>query len=90
MSDVDERPEDDVRLAAGPPDHRPHDEDGNLKPAFVDAVEAAVNARERDALLGLVGDMHEADLGGLIEALEPGTPPRADRHSSGATSTSRH
>ena len=35
------------------------------------AVETAVNARDRDTLNDLVGDLHEADLGGLIEALDP-------------------
>lgn len=65
MSDVDERPEDDVRPGAA----APHDEEGNLNAAFVAAVAAAINDRDRDALQALVGDMHEADLGGLIEAL---------------------
>ena len=67
MSD-DERPKDDARLDDSQP-HDPHDEEGNLKPAFVESVAAAINARDRDALRDLVGDMHEADLGGLIEAL---------------------
>ena len=64
MSDVDERPKDDAHLF-----DEPHDDDGNLKPAYVAAVAAAINERDRDTLQSLVGDMHEADLGGLIEAL---------------------
>jgi magnesium transporter len=73
MSDVEERPKDDARLAADLRDHEqePHDEDGKLKPGFVAAVAKAINERDRDALHDLVGDMHEADLGGLIEALDP-------------------
>jgi magnesium transporter len=73
MSDVEERPKDDARLAADLRDHEqePHDEDGKLKPGFVASVAKAINERDRDALRDLVGDMHEADLGGLIEALDP-------------------
>ncbi len=48
-----------------------HDNEGELKPDFVDAVEIAIEARDHAALRRLVGDMHEADLGGLIERLEP-------------------
>ncbi len=48
-----------------------HDEDGNLLPAFVAAVEEAVAARNADRLRVLAGDVHEADLGALIEALPP-------------------
>ena len=48
-----------------------HDHEGELKPDFVDTVEIAIEARDHVALQGLVGDMHEADLGGLIERLEP-------------------
>ena len=68
MSDVDDRPKDATDEIAR---EEPHDDEGQLKPAFVSAVEAAVNARDRDTLNDLVGDLHEADLGGLIEALEP-------------------
>jgi len=67
MSDVDERPKDD----APPDDGMPHDSDRKLKSRFVGAVAAAINDRDREALRHLVGDMHEADLGGLIEALDP-------------------
>lgn len=59
MSDVDDRPLDEVR-----------DEEGQLRPEFVDAVKTAVNDRNRDRLNALVGDLHEADLGELIEALD--------------------
>jgi magnesium transporter len=60
MADVEDRPKEES-----------HDDAGELKPGFVATVEAAVNARDRDVLNGLVGDLHEADLGGLIEALDP-------------------
>ena len=48
----------------------PQDEDGGLKPAFVEAVEAAVNERDRVELKGLVKDLHESDLGRLLEAID--------------------
>ncbi len=51
--------------------HEPHDDEGDLKPAFIDAVVAAIEERDRDRLRALVGDLHESDLGGLIEAIEP-------------------
>ncbi len=53
-----------------------HDGAGNLVPSFVEAVKAAIAAQDRDALQGLAGDLHEADLGELIEALDPEQRPR--------------
>ncbi len=54
-----------------PPDEdRPiRDEDGNLDPDFIDAVEAAVEAGERERVFTLAGDLHAADVAALIEAL---------------------
>ena len=49
-----------------------HDEEGDLKPDFVAAVEAAIEARDRDSLRDLIHHLHESDLGALIEALESG------------------
>ena len=61
MSDVEDAPTPEIS----------HDDEGNLKPDFVAAVEVAIDRRDREALQGLVGKLHEADLGGLIERLDP-------------------
>lgn len=45
------------------------DEEGRLSPEFIEAVEATIAAEDRDGLLGLAGDLHEADSGDLLEAL---------------------
>jgi magnesium transporter len=50
---------------------RVRDEEGALDAGFVDRVEAAIAAQERDRLVALVGDLHESDLGAVLEALEP-------------------
>ena len=47
------------------------DEDGYVSKDFVDRVEEAVEAGDRDTTLKLAGDLHEADLGDLIETLHP-------------------
>ncbi|MEP9353159.1 magnesium transporter [Xanthobacter sp. KR7-65] len=46
------------------------DEEGDLSEAFRAAVEEAIDARDVDRLKGLTGDLHEADLGDLIEELD--------------------
>ncbi|WP_246725583.1 magnesium transporter, partial [Beijerinckia sp. L45] len=74
MSHVDERPENEARRDALPADVTyvavpMHDEDGNLLDSFVAIVETAVNDRDADRLRELAGDIHESDLGALIEAL---------------------
>jgi magnesium transporter len=51
-------------------------EDGSLDTRFVDAIRDAVEAGNRERLVALAGDLHEADLGDLIEALEPDERPR--------------
>ncbi|HYF55324.1 MAG TPA: magnesium transporter [Salinarimonas sp.] len=53
-----------------------HDEDEEINPAFVDAVSDAVAEGARERVSRLVEDLHEADVGTLIEALEPETRPR--------------
>jgi magnesium transporter len=47
------------------------DEDGALREDFVQSVREAVEAADRPAVLKLIGDLHEADVGAVIEALEP-------------------
>ena len=46
------------------------DEEGVLRRPFVDAVTAAIEAGDAGAVLTLAGDLHEADLGGLVTALD--------------------
>src|SRR3712207_6631057 len=56
----------------GPPPQAPRfrDEEGDLNAAFVAAVADAIDARDAGRLRELVEDLHEADLGDLIEALD--------------------
>ncbi len=52
------------------------DEDGDLNLAFVELVTQAITARDTARVLELAGDLHEADLGGLLEALDHDDRPR--------------
>jgi len=52
------------------------DEDGALRGDFVQHVREAVETGDRPAVLKLVGDLHEADVGAVIEALDPELRPR--------------
>lgn len=47
------------------------DEAGYFSPEFVQAVESALEARDRDALRTVVEDLHNADIADLLEQLEP-------------------
>jgi magnesium transporter len=60
------------------PDHGSElrDDEGRIRPEFVERVLAAINAADATTLRALVGDLHEADSGDLIEALEPDDRPR--------------
>jgi len=51
-------------------------EDGAIRGEFVDLVTQAIEATDAAALRELVGDLHEADVGALLEALEPDDRPR--------------
>lgn len=51
-------------------------EDGSVRPDFVAHVGEAIEAADVLALRQLVGDLHESDLGALIETLEPEQRPR--------------
>lgn len=70
----------DVENAAPPPrpDAPPpfRDEAGEISQDFVEAVAEAIEAADRPRVCAFVEDLHEADLGGLIEALEPHQRPR--------------
>ncbi len=47
------------------------DEDGAIRPDYVERVNAAIERRDAAALKTLAGDLHESDAGDLIEALDP-------------------
>jgi magnesium transporter len=47
------------------------DQDGNVRPEFVEKIADAVKATDAAFLREVVAELHEADLGDLIEALEP-------------------
>src|ERR1700709_2555737 len=58
-------------------DHLPmRDEDGELRPEFVEEIARAVQAADAPFLREIVAELHEADLGDLIEALDPEERPR--------------
>jgi magnesium transporter len=46
------------------------DEDGAVRPEFLDRVRSGIERRDAAALQQLAGDLHEADTGDLIEALD--------------------
>jgi magnesium transporter len=50
--------------------------DGTIRVAFVRQVARAIDAADTAALRGLVGDLHESDLGAVLEALDPDHRPR--------------
>ncbi len=50
--------------------------DGTIRSAFVERVQEAIAARDIATLRAVVGDLHEADTGALIEALDPELRPR--------------
>jgi magnesium transporter len=55
---------------------RLRDEDGDVRREFVDRVEAAISNQDAAAVVELAGDLHESDLGALIEALPHDDRPR--------------
>src|SRR4051794_9264978 len=52
------------------------DEDGGIRSEFVEKVSAAIKLPDAPFLREIVADLHEADLGDLIEALDPDERPR--------------
>jgi magnesium transporter len=52
------------------------DDDGEVRMPFVADVAAAVEASDAGRVLALVGDLHEADVGALLEHLEADERPR--------------
>jgi magnesium transporter len=52
------------------------DEDGAIRSEFLDQVGEAIAGGKPEALQSLAGELHEADTGDLIEALDPELRPR--------------
>ena len=46
------------------------DEDGAIRPEFLDRVREGIERRDAASLKRLTGSLHEADTGDLIEALD--------------------
>jgi magnesium transporter len=67
---------DDQDLTATAPEPELRDEDGAVRSDYVERVAAAIEALDAATLRALVGDLHEADAGDLIEALDPELRPR--------------
>jgi magnesium transporter len=65
---------------AATPTHAPvpslRDEEGALRQEFVERVQEAIRAADAAALTDLVGELHQADVGDLLEALDPELRPR--------------
>jgi magnesium transporter len=51
-------------------------DDGGIRPEFLERVRQAIEGGDRASLRALVGDLHEADTGDLIEALDAELRPR--------------
>ncbi|MDB5597074.1 MAG: magnesium transporter [Hyphomicrobiales bacterium] len=69
MADVDENETKSATL-------RLRDEDGEVRRAFVAEVARAIEAGDRSALHDLAADLHQSDVGALLEALEHDERPR--------------
>jgi magnesium transporter len=67
---------DDKDMTATLPAVAPRDEDGALREDYVERVVKALDAGDAAALRELVGALHEADAGAVIEALDPELRPR--------------
>lgn len=52
------------------------DDEGDLRSEFVDEISRRIQASDEPFLREIVGELHEADLGNLIEALDPDERPR--------------
>lgn len=56
--------------------HPMRDEEGEIRPRFVGMIADAVQQADAAFLRKIVAELHEADLGDLVEALEPDLRPR--------------
>ena len=52
------------------------DDDGGIRAEFLERVRQAIEGNEPASLRALAGDLHEADTGDLIEALDADLRPR--------------
>ena len=69
--------EKDMAATATPSPQPPlRDEEGGLRPEFVEQVTGAVEAGNAAILKVLLGDLHQADVGNVLEALDPELRPR--------------
>jgi len=70
----------DEKDMAAPSAHAPvpplRDEHGGLRAEFLDSVCEAIAASDAAALEALIGDLHQADVGDLLEALDADLRPR--------------
>src|SRR5947209_9610448 len=71
MTDIAEHP-----VAQKPPENEVRDEEGRLRDEFVERVSAAIQANDAEQVRALAGDLHEADMGALLEALDADDRPR--------------
>ena len=67
---------DDKDMAVTLPADAPRDADGTLRADYVEQVVEALEAGDAALLRELVGELHEADVGAVIEALDPDLRPR--------------
>jgi magnesium transporter len=63
-------------MAVASPPLALREDDGAIREDYVERVAQAIADRDAAALRELVGDLHEADVGDLIEALDPALRPR--------------
>ena len=63
----------DRSVSAAPP---LRDANGHTNPDYVAVVEEAIAAQDAGLLRTLVGDLHESDVGDLIEALDSDARPK--------------
>ncbi len=63
-------------IAVTPPPTAPRAADGSLRQEYLDQVVKALEAGDAPSLRELVGELHESDVGDVIEALDPEMRPR--------------
>ena len=67
---------DQAEMTPAPPPAAFRDDDGAIRSEFLDRVREAIERRDATVLQALVGELHEADTGDLIEALDGELRPR--------------
>ena len=69
-------PQDTTLVSSDPAAVELRDDDGAIRPEYVERVVEAIYASDAATLRDLVGGLHQADSGDLIEALDPEDRPR--------------